>query len=55
MDGLAHNPKKRAEIIAWFDADGFRDRLLLWEDRKNYRTLIDWFNTNIRPYLEEGS
>lgn len=52
MDGLSHNPKKRIEIITWFDADGFRDRLLLWEDKKDYRVIIDWFNSNIRIYLE---
>jgi hypothetical protein len=51
MNGLTHDPKKRAEIIAWFDRDGFRDRYILWQDRE-VKTLIDWFNLVIRKYLE---
>ena len=50
MNGLVSDPKKRTEIAAWFDADGFRDRFLLW-DRK-FQSLIDWFNSTIRRYLD---
>lgn len=52
MDGLAHDDKKVTEITAWFDADGFRDRCLLWRDKKDYQVIIDWFDNNIKPYLE---
>jgi len=51
MDGLAKDPKKRLEVSIWFDQDGFRDRYLLWED-KEIKTLIAWFNSNIRRCLE---
>lgn len=51
MNGLTHDPKKRIEIATWFDKDGFKDRYILWKDRK-VETLIDWFNRIIRVYLE---
>lgn len=53
MDGLAKNIKKRTEITQWFDCDGFRDRILLWEDKNDFNIIINWFNSNIRPYLEK--
>ena len=53
MNGLTTDPKKRAEITKWFDADGYRDRCLLWGDR-NLETLIDWFHYIAGRYLDES-
>jgi len=50
MDGLVRDPKKHTEITTWFNADGFKDRYLLWD--KKFQGLIDWFNLTIRGYLE---
>lgn len=54
MNGLTTDAKKRSEIIQWFDADGYRDRLLLWGDR-SIESLIDWFHHIAKEYLDEPS
>lgn len=51
MNGLTQDPKKRAEITAWFDAPGYEDRVLLWENRDIHK-LIAWFEGVIRRCLE---
>lgn len=54
MDGLATDEKKKAVIKTWFDKDGYRNRFLLWEPR-DVKILIQWFEDNIRSYLENGT
>lgn len=54
MNGLTSSPKFRAEITQWFDADGYRDRYLLWKDR-GIEVLIAWFQQIAERYLDEPS
>lgn len=51
MNGLTYDPKKCVEICAWFDADGFRDRYLMWGDR-SIESIINWFDRTVKRYLE---
>lgn len=52
MNGLTKDPKKCMEIFGWFDADGYRDHYLLWKNPRSIEVIQDWFETNVRRYLE---
>ena len=49
--GLVDSPKYRAEISTWFDADGWRDHVLMWTDHDPV-SLCQWFEHAIRPALD---
>lgn len=48
---ILHSPSHYAQIISWFNAPGYRDRVLMWEDR-SIPTLINWFEDVIRGCLQ---
>lgn len=41
---MVHTPKYIDEINTYFDADGYRDRYLLWSDEDSYEEVINFWN-----------
>lgn len=54
-NGIADSPNKgakyRAEISTWFDAPGWSDHVLIWQNH-DPADLLDFFERGIRPSIE---
>lgn len=54
MDGLTTSRRLQLQIHGWFDADGYRDRYLMWLKR-DVPSLINWFEHTIRGYIDDDT
>ena len=50
MNGLTNDPKKVAEIAAWYEHPDWSDRYLLWPNR-DIETIIGYWETTVKGYL----